>query len=172
MAFVTDSNRPQPLWQPPPTACLTASGAASEAPSLLNASVPVRTPPDCTTTHVCLLTPWHASPTSERGRGAKGDGAWLHISPAPPPASARPHPNGGSGDLHGIDLFVRVLHLLFAVADPADRGGGLFAPLVEQHQERVDELQVRRGRHVEMASKLLIKLMNKWHNWGGGGQTP
>ena len=34
MAFVTDSTRPQPLWQPPPTACLTASGAASEAPSL------------------------------------------------------------------------------------------------------------------------------------------
>ena len=35
MAFVTDSNHPQPLWQPPLTACLTASGAASEAPSLL-----------------------------------------------------------------------------------------------------------------------------------------
>ena len=35
MAFVTDNNRPQPLWQPPPTACLTASGAASEVPSLL-----------------------------------------------------------------------------------------------------------------------------------------
>ena len=34
MAFVTDSDRPQPLWQPPPTACLTASGAASEATSL------------------------------------------------------------------------------------------------------------------------------------------
>ena len=33
-AFVTDSNRPQPLWHPPPTACLTASGAASEVPSL------------------------------------------------------------------------------------------------------------------------------------------
>ena len=30
MAFVTDSNRPQPLWQPPPTACLTAPVAASE----------------------------------------------------------------------------------------------------------------------------------------------
>ena len=29
MAHVTDSNRPQPLWQPPPTACLTASEAAS-----------------------------------------------------------------------------------------------------------------------------------------------
>ena len=28
-------NRPQPLWQPPPTACLTAPGAASEARSLL-----------------------------------------------------------------------------------------------------------------------------------------
>ena len=28
-AFVTDSNRPQPLRQPPPTACPTASGAAS-----------------------------------------------------------------------------------------------------------------------------------------------
>ena len=35
MAFVTDSNRPQPLWQPAPTACLTASGAGSEARSLL-----------------------------------------------------------------------------------------------------------------------------------------
>ena len=35
MAFVTDSNRPQPLWQPPPTACLTTSGAASEVPFLL-----------------------------------------------------------------------------------------------------------------------------------------
>ena len=34
-AFVIDSNRPQPLRQPPPTACVTASGAASEAPSLL-----------------------------------------------------------------------------------------------------------------------------------------
>ena len=34
-AFVTDSNRPQPPWQPPPTAGLTASGTASKAPSLL-----------------------------------------------------------------------------------------------------------------------------------------
>ena len=34
MAFVTDSNRPQLLWQPPPTACLTASEAAAEVPSL------------------------------------------------------------------------------------------------------------------------------------------
>ena len=31
MAFVTDSNCPHPLWQPPPTACPKAAGAASEA---------------------------------------------------------------------------------------------------------------------------------------------
>ena len=35
MAFVTDTNRPQLLWQPPPTACLPASRAASEVPSRL-----------------------------------------------------------------------------------------------------------------------------------------
>ena len=35
MAFVTDSNRPQPLGQPPLTAYPTAPGAASEVPSLL-----------------------------------------------------------------------------------------------------------------------------------------
>ena len=45
MAFVTDGNRPQPLWQPP-TACLTASGAASEVPSPPTASLPLpRAPP-------------------------------------------------------------------------------------------------------------------------------
>ena len=35
MAFVTDSNRPELLWQPPPTAWLTAAGNASEVPCLL-----------------------------------------------------------------------------------------------------------------------------------------
>ena len=35
MVLVTDSKRPQPLWKPPPTACLTATRVASEAPSLL-----------------------------------------------------------------------------------------------------------------------------------------
>ena len=44
MAFVTDSNRPQPLWQPPPTACLIASGAASEVPSLLLQPCPQAVP--------------------------------------------------------------------------------------------------------------------------------
>ena len=39
MAFVTDSNRPQPLWQPPPT-----SGAASEVPSLLTHPSPPHPP--------------------------------------------------------------------------------------------------------------------------------
>ena len=32
MAFVTDSNRPQPLWEPPPTACLNAFGAQKGFP--------------------------------------------------------------------------------------------------------------------------------------------
>ena len=35
IAFVTENNGPQPLWQPSPTAHLTASGAASEVRSLL-----------------------------------------------------------------------------------------------------------------------------------------
>ena len=35
MALATGSNRPQPPWQPPLNACLTASGAASEVHSLL-----------------------------------------------------------------------------------------------------------------------------------------
>ena len=47
MAFVTDSNRPQPPWQPPPT----ASGAAPELPSLLNASLTQAVPAD---PHACL----------------------------------------------------------------------------------------------------------------------
>ena len=34
MTFVSDSNHLQPLRKPPPTACLTASGAASEVRSL------------------------------------------------------------------------------------------------------------------------------------------
>ena len=41
MAFVTDSNRTQPLRQPPPTACLTAAGATSEVPSLLLHAAPL-----------------------------------------------------------------------------------------------------------------------------------
>ena len=52
-AFVTDSNRPQPLWQPPPTACLTASGAPSETS--------IRRPPSLThgpRTHCKPLHQW------------------------------------------------------------------------------------------------------------------
>ena len=40
MAFVPDSNHPQPLWQPPPTAYLNASGAASDTPFRLLATPP------------------------------------------------------------------------------------------------------------------------------------
>ena len=47
MVFVTDSNRPQPLWQPPPTACPTAAGATSEVPSLLMHPWPAPTPSPC-----------------------------------------------------------------------------------------------------------------------------
>ena len=56
MALATDSHRPQPLWQPPPTAYLTASGADSEVTSLLmpppppqNAALPIPhcPPPHC-----------------------------------------------------------------------------------------------------------------------------
>ena len=42
--IVTDSNRPQPLRQPPRTACPTASGAASEVPFPSNASLPGGSP--------------------------------------------------------------------------------------------------------------------------------
>ena len=51
LANATDSNRPQPLWQPPPTACLTAAAAASEAPSLLMHPSP---PPPAPSLHVLL----------------------------------------------------------------------------------------------------------------------
>ena len=53
-AFVTDSNRPR-CWQPPPTACLTASGATSEAPFLPTHCCPggnTHTPH----THSCMVS--------------------------------------------------------------------------------------------------------------------
>ena len=53
-------NRPQPLWQPPPTACRTASGATSEAPSLL---MQLRPPPSgCS----FLTGPWTVTRSSLR----------------------------------------------------------------------------------------------------------
>ena len=67
MAFVTDSNRPQPLWQPPPTACLTASGTASEAPSLLM--------------HPCPLP--HDPPPVHAPRGSTGRQTHPALTPAP-----------------------------------------------------------------------------------------
>ena len=39
MAFVTDSNRPQPLWQPPPTAQFTTSETPFLGPFPSNASL-------------------------------------------------------------------------------------------------------------------------------------
>ena len=86
MAFVTDSNRPQPLWQPPPTACLTAAGAASEGPSLL--------------TH-----PWaRDSATRPRPSGPLFPPTWgprdgggyaaVVLPPPPPPSSGVPRRRG------------------------------------------------------------------------------
>ena len=84
MAFVTDSNRPQPLWRRPPTACPTASGTASEAPALLmhpwwGDECPLELQPTCQ--HMpALHMPWPSPPAS-----AVGDSA-------PTPPAARAHP--------------------------------------------------------------------------------
>ena len=60
MAFVTDSNRPQPLWQPPSTPYLTASGAAFEPPSPLTHSwVPLPS-------SECRPVPFHLLSTAPR----------------------------------------------------------------------------------------------------------
>ena len=59
MAFVTDGNRPQPLWQPPPTACLTAFGAASEAPSPSMRPCPA---PNCRRTTKTIEEEWVPRP--------------------------------------------------------------------------------------------------------------
>ena len=79
MVFVTDSNRPQPLRQPPPTACLTASGAASEVPSLLmhpwgggstaqHSTAQWKAPPPPRTSAQC------SQHTTETQKGAQGSG--------------------------------------------------------------------------------------------------
>ena len=84
MVFVTDSNRPQPLWQPPPTACLTAS----EVLSLLM--------------HPCPLPPTTLLPTSQGqsekhvGKRSCQTGPWL----CPPSPRASP----GSPDCPPIPL--------------------------------------------------------------------
>ena len=65
---LTDSNRPEPLQQPPPTAYLIASGAASEVPSLLMHPCP--TLPGSPQAMACR-TGMRASPS---GRGREGTG--------------------------------------------------------------------------------------------------
>ena len=68
MAFVTDSNRPQPLRQPPPTAYLTASEAASEVPSLRMHPCPA--PP---------VAPWFCCPPSHVHRCLWSQGASFFV---------------------------------------------------------------------------------------------
>ena len=69
MAFVTDSNRPQPLWQPPPTACLTSS----EAPSL-------------------LMHPWVAPPPPPPSRADCARQKWCAEGGHPSRPSRQPKP--------------------------------------------------------------------------------
>ena len=64
LAFVADSNRLQPLWQPPPTACLTASGASSEVPLL-------------------VMHPWAMSRGRGAGRGGTRAAGSSRAAPAP-----------------------------------------------------------------------------------------
>ena len=86
-AFVTDRNRPQPLRQPPPTACLTAAWAASEAPSLL-----VQRAPD---PQVC--------------RSVRGIMRWGAPCPGRPSRPAKaPAGCGALGGMHGIGLSLRL----------------------------------------------------------------
>ena len=79
MAFVTDSNRPQPLWQPPPTACLTASGAPSLGMHPCQSPLPAG-------------PPGRISQGFSLGRGkrcAGGGGAGGIAAPLPPPPPFR-----------------------------------------------------------------------------------
>ena len=88
MAFVTDGNRSQPLCQPPPTAYLTASGAASEVRSLLM--------------HPCPPPPPPLSASSPgNGRGCPGQGLnWTF----PPPMASFEWGGGGMGGLRPKSL--------------------------------------------------------------------
>ena len=105
VAFVTDSNRRQPLWQPPPTACRTASGAASAVPSLPThpcpgpAAVPPRGSPRVqsatsalpASTHTGPLPPSTAPPP--RSRYTARFSQRQPLSPSPPPEHAPAAPS-------------------------------------------------------------------------------
>ena len=93
MALATDSNRPQPLRQPPPTACLTAS----EAPSLL------LHPPR----HHVTPKPWHAlhphRPSLHEHRAECGPAPARPLHLRPPPSAPQDSPFVGQA-LAAIDL--------------------------------------------------------------------
>ena len=91
MALVTDSDRPQPLRQPPPTARLTASGASSAVPSLL---MHPGLSPSCPDTHSQRRC------HTPRGRGDEGrGGCWSDAA-----HDGAQEGGGGGGGLLGAGL--------------------------------------------------------------------
>ena len=104
MAFVTDSNRPQPIWQPPPTACLIATCLwCLFPPTDSNRPQPIWQPPPtaCLTASClwCLFPPtdsnrpqpiWQPPPTA----CLTASYLW---GPFPPNASLPPPPPSGAG---------------------------------------------------------------------------
>ena len=90
MAFVTDSNRPQPLRQPPPTACLPASGAASEVPSL-------------------VMHPWGRGRACPRGWWWGGGGVLVTDGPLHT-ATPRSLPHPRDGGFGGAAMCIAFVH--------------------------------------------------------------
>ena len=96
--FVTDSNRPQPVRQPPPTACLTAFGAASEC--LPVQYIPAPAPPPRTLLpakhiHVQVHPTWswwwrlNTGDPQPVGQARLGCGTPSWRPPPPSPAASR-----------------------------------------------------------------------------------
>ena len=130
MAFVTNSNRPQPLWQPPPTACLTAS----EVLCLLLHPCPPRP-------HKGLL--WRGKPPHPPVVGAicsKSRHSKLRTyQPPPPPHTCRPA--GESAWQHPADAHFKNLVAVERLG--LHRGNMLRLPGLEMIVETVQEYRLQ-----------------------------
>ena len=157
MAFVTDSNRPQPLWHPPPAACLTAAGAAAAVPSLL-----LRPPPPPPRGHTrgivrhgdVVVGPPHVpvrvgdAPAAEhavhREEGAEAVHAAEVAEPQAPGAGVREADGGaeaavggGQALVHGLDAGLGEGRGAEPGRETTDAVGGHGA-VQQQHRVRVD----------------------------------